>query len=387
MQGRDARVGGSGAKLDDIIAPRRQRRVDHPQQPRVHGAAGLEMVGRGGQHIAARHVDFVGQGQRHRLARDGLIALAIRPDDARHLAAARARQGHDLVAAFDGARRDGSRIAAKVEIGTVDPLHGHGEGGFRARGHGLHGLQMGQQAGAAIPGRALGMGRDIVAVARGQRNRHHMGEAEARRQFAIGLDDGVEHSLVEAHQIHLVHGEHDVAHAQHRHNEGMAARLREDALARVDQNNGEFGGGGAGGHVARILLMAGRVGHDEGALVRAEIAIGHIDGDALFALRRKPVQQQREIEIGALRAEFLAVAFQSFELVFEHAVGVIEHAPDEGRFTVVHRAAGEEAQQGLRAGREHGVRICRRKRAVHQKYPSCFLASMEPEPSWSIMRP
>ena len=214
-----------------------------------------------------------------------------------------------------------------------------------------------------------------------------MGEAKPRRERAIGRDDVVEDGLVEIDEIHLVHREHDVAHAQHGHDEGMAARLRQDALARVDQDDGEFGGGGAGRHVARILLMAGRIGNDEGAFVRAEIAIGDVDGDALFALRRKTVEQQREIEIGALRAELLAVALQGLQLVFEDAARVIEHAPDQRRFAVVDRAAGEETQQRLRARCWRGIGRLRGMDAMHQKYPSCFLASIEPEPSWSIMRP
>ena len=43
----------------------------------------------------------------------------------------------------------------------------------------------------------------------------------------------------------------------------MPARLRQHALARIDQDDGQIGGGGAGHHVARVLLMAGRVGDDE----------------------------------------------------------------------------------------------------------------------------
>ncbi len=54
--------------------------------------------------------------------------------------------------------------------------------------------------------------------------------------------------------------------------------------------------------------MARRVGDDEGALVGREIAIGDIDGDALFALGGEAVDQQGEIERAALGAEFLGVA-------------------------------------------------------------------------------
>jgi hypothetical protein len=64
----------------------------------------------------------------------------------------------------------------------------------------------------------------------------------------------------------------------------VPARLREQALARVDQHHRDVRGRCAGGHVARVLLVAGAVGNDELALVSAEETVGDIDGDALFAL-------------------------------------------------------------------------------------------------------
>jgi hypothetical protein len=75
----------------------------------------------------------------------------------------------------------------------------------------------------------------------------------------------------------------------------MAAGLFQQAGAGIDQQDRQIGGRGAGCHVAGILLVAGRVGDDEGALVGGEIAIGDIDGDALFALGLQTVEQQREI--------------------------------------------------------------------------------------------
>ena len=64
----------------------------------------------------------------------------------------------------------------------------------------------------------------------------------------------------------------------------MAARLYQHAFARIDQNNREVGSRCAGDHIARVLLVARGVGHDEFAPVGAEKAVGHIDGDALLAL-------------------------------------------------------------------------------------------------------
>ena len=86
----------------------------------------------------------------------------------------------------------------------------------------------------------------------------------------------------------------------------MAARLGQDALARIDQNDRQVGGGRAGGHVARVLLVARRVGDDELAPRRGEVAIGDVDGDALLALGAQAVGEQREID--RRRRRFAAAA-------------------------------------------------------------------------------
>ena len=132
-----------------------------------------------------------------------------------------------------------------------------------------------------------------------------------------------------------------------RDDEGVAPRLGEHALARIDQDDGEIGGRGAGRHVAGILLMARRVGDDEFALVGGEGAIGDIDGDALLALGRKAVDEQREIELAALRADLLRIRFERRELVLEQHLGFIEKPADQGRLAVIDAAAGDEAQQVL----------------------------------------
>ena len=117
-----------------------------------------------------------------------------------------------------------------------------------------------------------------------------------------------------ADKVHLVDGEDEVADAHERADAGMAARLRQDALRRVDEDDGEISERGAAGHVARVLLMARRVGTDEAAVVRREVAVGDIDRDALLALREEPVQQQRVVD-GAAAAADLGVEQQGLLLV------------------------------------------------------------------------
>ena len=52
----------------------------------------------------------------------------------------------------------------------------------------------------------------------------------------------------------------------------------------INNNHRELRRGGAGGHVARVLLMAGRVDDDEPAPPGGEKTVSDADGDALLAL-------------------------------------------------------------------------------------------------------
>ena len=136
-----------------------------------------------------------------------------------------------------------------------------------------------------------------------------------------------------------------MANAQQRGDIGVAPRLGQNALARIDQNDGEIGVRGARRHVAGILFMARRVGDDEFAPVGGEKAIGDIDGDALLPLGFQPVHQQREIDIVARGAEFAGILFQRRQRVFEQQFGVVKQPPDQRGFAVIDAAAGEKAQQ------------------------------------------
>ena len=138
-----------------------------------------------------------------------------------------------------------------------------------------------------------------------------------------------------------------MADAEQRGDDRVAPGLAQHALARVDQHDGEIGGRGAGRHVARVLLVAGRVGDDELALRRGEEAVGDVDGDALLALGLQPVDQQREIDVVAGGAVLARIALQRGKLVLEDLLGVVEQPADQRRLAVVDRTAGQEAQQRL----------------------------------------
>ena len=66
-----------------------------------------------------------------------------------------------------------------------------------------------------------------------------------------------------------------------------------------------------------------------------KIAVGDIDGDALFALGRQAVHQQRKIDVLALRADPLGIGLERRQLIFEDHLGVVEKPSDERGFTVI----------------------------------------------------
>ncbi len=165
-------------------------------------------------------------------------------------------------------------------------------------------------------------------------------------------------------------------------------------LPRVDQHDGKIGGRGAGRHVARVLLVAGRVGDDELALGRREEAVGDVDGDALLALGLQPVDQQGEIDVVAGRAVLLRIALERGELVLEYLPGVRQQPADQRRLAVVDRTAGQEAQQRLAllpgkiVAHIFGRSDAFGQDVAHsQKYPSRFFFSIEPASSRSMRRP
>ena len=201
------------------------------------------------------------------------------------------------------------------------------------------------------------------------------------RELAVLGDDHVERLLRVVHQVHLVDRQHDVTDAEQRDDVAVATRLREHALARVDQDHGDVRGRRARDHVARVLLVPRRVGDDELAPVGREEAVGDVDGDALLALRGQSVDQQREVELAALRADLLRIRFERGELILEDHLRLVQQPADQRRLAVVDAAAGDEPQQPLVLVRlEVRVNVFGDEIGLvghRQKYPSCFFFSID----------
>jgi hypothetical protein len=93
-------------------------------------------------------------------------------------------------------------------------LHGKAERPLGRLGFHRHGLQMLEQRRPFIPG---GFGRplrDIVTIARRDRDRCQRLESEIAGKGQIVGHDGIEDRPVMADEVDLVDGEHDVADAQ-----------------------------------------------------------------------------------------------------------------------------------------------------------------------------
>jgi len=108
-------------------------------------------------------------------------------------------------------------------------------------------------------------------------------------------------------------------------------------------------------------------------------------------LGRQPVDQEREVEVRSLSADLLRLDGQGFEVVLEDEVRLVEEPTDQGALAIVDAAAGDEAQQGLvLVGVQVRVDVVGDESLAgmgHQKYPSCFFFSIDPEESKSMTRP
>jgi hypothetical protein len=314
----------------------------------------LELVGdfgraaRAADHIAARDVDLIGEGQGHGLAGNGQRQIAVGGDDAGDAALAPRGLRADAVARFDRAAGDGAGEAAEVEVGAIDPLHRQAESaGLLPFLVDFDRFEVAHQRWSVVPRRALAVADHVVALERRQGDRRDVIEADLFAELAVLVDDPAKDTLRVIHQIHLVDRQHDLADADQADEIAVAPGLREDSLAGVDQDHREVGGGRAGDHVARVLLVPRRVGNDELAPVGAEEAVSDVDRDALLALGGEAVDQQREVDLAALGSPLPAVGLDGGELVFEEHSGFIEQAADQRALAVVDTAAGDEAQQAL----------------------------------------
>ena len=79
----------------------------------------------------------------------------------------------------------------------------------------------------------------------------------------------------------------------------MPAGLFDDSLTGIDQHDGQIRCGGTRDHVAGVLHVAGGIGDDELATRGGEVAVGDVDGDALFAFGAQAVGEVGQVDLAA----------------------------------------------------------------------------------------
>ena len=132
----------------------------------------------------------------------------------------------------------------------------------------------------------------------------------------------------------------------------VAAALLDDAEPGIHQDDREIRRGSARDHVSRVLNVAGRVGDDEFATRRGEVAVGDVDGDALLALGAKAIGKICEIDLAA--AGDVGGALERLELILHQRFGVVEQPANERGFSVIDGAAGVEAEKIDRMMKRNG---------------------------------
>ena len=177
-------------------------------------------------------------------------------------------------------------------------------------------------------------------------------------------DDLVEDILPVIDTIHLVHRQHDVAHAKQRGNRGMAERLQRQALGGIDQQDHGVRGRCTGRHVPGVLDMARTVRDQKPAARRPQMSPRDVDGDALLPFGRQPIQKKRVIRLRTAGTVLRARSIEGSQLVIRHISCRAKQTSYQGALAIINTAAGDNPQ----------------RMPGHQKYPARFFSSM-PAPS------
>ncbi len=380
-----------GRVLDEVALAGVERRLVQPDDLRLERALHLGHVARVDEHVAPAHVNLVFEAQRHRLGDRRELALAVERVDRLHAARLARGEHHHGVALAHDARRHAPGEAAVIEVGAHHVLHGVAEVRRVAIEPHRHLVEELEHRRPVVPGRVGAAAHAVRALQRADGEERDAREVEALGEGRELLAHGLEDRRVEPDEVHLVHADREVRDAEERGDVRVPPALLEHAEPRVDEHDRDRRRRRAGDHVARVLHVPGRVGDDELAALGREIPVRDVNRDALLALGREAVGDERQVDVGPRHVARLA---GRGELVFVYGARVEEQAADERRLAVVHGADRHEAEELLvLVAAEVGLNLGRDGLALggflggHQKYPSRFLFSIEASSSWSMRRP
>src|SRR4051794_26639238 len=212
----DQRAAHPGRVLDRELLTRGQRLVGHPADHRVDVLARLRGVLDPGDHVAAAHVDVVGEadGDRHR--REGLGDLLVEHVDGLDGRGHPTRQDDDLVTGLEHPTGDLAGVPAVVvelvALRAYDVLHREAGVDQVAVGGDVDVLEVVHQRRAVVPRRVLRAGHDVVALERRDRDDLEVGDRQLRRERRELLVDPLVDLLGPVDEVHLVDREQEVRH-------------------------------------------------------------------------------------------------------------------------------------------------------------------------------
>ena len=154
-----------------------------------------------------------------------------------------------------------------------------------------------EQSLSRIPWRALALVHHVVAVLGTDGDEHHVLDVQGFRHLAVVCYNLVIDFLGEANEIHLIDSHYNVWNAEQRRNIAVAHSLLEYTMACVYKDNAQISSTGSGDHVARVLNVSRGVSNDKLTFRCCEIAVSHVDGDALLALCTQSVSEQCEVHL------------------------------------------------------------------------------------------
>ena len=249
--------------FNQVVFARPQRLFGHPHHHGLEAVRLQRPVVRVDQKIASADIDFVLQGQGHGQRRARLVEFSFKGEDRLDPARLMRRQHHDFVARPHDPGRNCAAIAAEIGVRTVDVLDRQSEVDQIQVRCNMHVFQQIHQGCALIPRHGLAFGDHIIALQGGQGQKADIAQLQPGGKGRVVGHDGVKHLLAVADEVHLIDRHNDVLDAEQRGDKTVATGLGQHAMARIDQNNGQVTGRRPGRHIARVLLVAGRVGDNE----------------------------------------------------------------------------------------------------------------------------
>ena len=274
-------------------------------EPTDHGFQVLTDLGRVvrfDDHVAARDIDLIFEGEGDALRRETFFERAISGVDLFDRGGETGREDDDVIARLKDATGDPAGVTAEImpfiALRANDPLHR--ESGVDVIFFTTHVdvLQVIKEGRPLVPRHRVGFFHDIIAFESGDGNGGDIDDiVEAGSEFLVVLDDLTEDGFVIVNEVHFVDCQDDVLDAQKVRDEAVAFGLLDDAFPGVNQNDGQIGGGGAGDHVAGVLDMARGVSDDEFPFRGREITVSDVDGNSLFAFGFQSVGEQGEVDV------------------------------------------------------------------------------------------